>query len=186
MLGSQFQIIAITMRKFKNLKQPATSRVCLLHPESSAENECVCVCVFSARLPLHFCSPGLKPRGQCCSRWQVSHLSKLKQDNPHNTPTGQPDLDNPSLRLFFQVILDCVKLKIKTNHRTLAVTSQEAFPLGSSFSWYRLLAVLCWCLLCFNLHLSKEGCHKDLVEVILPSVLFLTFFSLKFRFFSQI
>lgn len=31
-------------------------------------------------------------------------------------PTGQPDLDDPSLRLFSQVIVGCVKLTVKTNH----------------------------------------------------------------------
>lgn len=31
-------------------------------------------------------------------------------------PTGQPDLDNLSLRLLSQVIVDRVKLTIKTNH----------------------------------------------------------------------
>lgn len=31
---------------------------------------------------------------------------------------GQPELDNPLLRLLFQVILDCVKLTIKTNQFT--------------------------------------------------------------------
>lgn len=30
--------------------------------------------------------------------------------------TDQPDLDNLSLRLFSQEILDCGKLTIKTNH----------------------------------------------------------------------
>lgn len=31
-------------------------------------------------------------------------------------PTGQSDLDNPSLRYSSQVILSCVKLTIQSNH----------------------------------------------------------------------
>ena len=37
---------------------------------------------------------------------------------PTDMPTGQPDVDNSSLRLFSQVILHCIKLRFKTNqHR---------------------------------------------------------------------
>lgn len=34
---------------------------------------------------------------------------------PTDTPTGKPDLDNSSLRLFSQGILHCIKLTFKTN-----------------------------------------------------------------------
>lgn len=34
-------------------------------------------------------------------------------------PTGQPHLDNPSSRLFSQVIVDCVKQTVKTDHHIL-------------------------------------------------------------------
>ena len=49
-----------------------------------------------------------------CSALGLAKSRKFCTD----TPTGQPELNAPSLKLYSQVILDHVKLTIKTNHCT--------------------------------------------------------------------
>lgn len=47
--------------------------------------------------------------------WAVLPTSvNVKSNNPHYKPTGQPGEDHLSVRVSSQVILNCVKLSIKT------------------------------------------------------------------------
>lgn len=56
-------------------------------------------------------------------------------------PTGQSDLDKPSLGLSSQVTLDCVKLTIKTNGHDIRET-QIKTTVGFYFTTIRMVALL--------------------------------------------
>lgn len=50
--------------------------------------------------------------------WVFPHWLRQPIQYPTDTLTGKPDGDSPSLGFTPQVILDCVRLTIKTNHHT--------------------------------------------------------------------
>lgn len=60
-------------------------------------------------------SQGILPRFQAGSS---QSLRTIKTIPPADVPTGQPDLNNPWLRLSLQTIVCCVELTIKSDHHS--------------------------------------------------------------------
>lgn len=54
--------------------------------------------------------------------------------SPTDMATDRPDLDNPSLRFFSQVILSCAKLTMKTNHHECICHRNLTYSVHSHYS----------------------------------------------------
>lgn len=104
---------SIIARKLRWHELKAANYICL--QQQREVNVCM-VLALSLYFPLSY-SSRFEPRRCCCPWWTVSSyiINKSKTTAIPYITTGQPDLDNPSLRLYSQVILCYLKVKIKTN-----------------------------------------------------------------------